>query len=547
MDSTRTQVLVVGAGIAGAATSMFLADRGIDALVVERHPGTSLHPKAGGQNPRTMELLRTAGVAEEVLAANPFSAGDAFQITIATSARGAVLKQIAAGDETRPWDALSPLPMGLATQVQMEPIMLGRARELGARVRFDTELVSFEQDTLGVTARLVHRPTGTLSQVRADYLLAADGHRSPIRERLGIGRHGWGNLSHHAGIVFDTEPARLADLAGSLYYLQNPEFTGVFGSTHVPGRFIFTVEYDPARGESIDDFTPERCTALIRLGLDDPDLKPDLRSVQAWEMAARVADTFRAGRVFLAGDAARVMPPTGGLGGNTAIADGFDLAWKLAAVLRDQAGPGLLGSYDAERRPVAELVVAESLANYVDRMAPQLRTAALPEPLGYMEVVFGIRQRSEAVLVDDEDQAPVEDPRRPSGRPGFRAPHVPLRQGGTSVSTVDFFGRDWVLLTGTEGGVWHQAAKHVADRLGIVVRTVGLGPGLTDPDDRLVRAYGIGHGGASLVRPDGVVAWRTDFEVADAAGTLQTVLSRLLARVPSWPQGIGAVPAGTAR
>ena len=343
MDSTRTQVLIVGAGLAGTATATHLADRGITPLVIERNPETSLHPKA-----------------DEALAA------------------------------------------GLA------PIGLDRARELGARVRFDTELVSFEQDTLGVTARLAHRPTGTLSQVRADYLIAADGHHSPV---------------------------------------------------------------------------------------------------------SIASDTFRNGRVFLVGDAARVTPPTGEPDGGTAIADGFDLAWKLAAVLRNQAGPGLLDSYDAERRPVA----------------PESR-------------VFGSRLRSAAVLIDDEDPTLTEDPRRPSGRPGFRAPHVPLRQGGSTVSTVDFFGRDWVLLTGTEGGVWHEAAKHVADRLGIIVRTVGLGPGLTDPDDRLVSVYGIGHGGASLVRPDGVVAWRTDFEVADAAGTLQTVLTRLLARVPTV-----AVPAGTAR
>ncbi|MEV6602614.1 aklavinone 12-hydroxylase RdmE [Kutzneria sp. NPDC051319] len=542
MDTTRTRVLVVGAGLAGAATSMFLADRGIESLVVERHPGTSLHPKASGQNPRTMELLRTAGVVEQTLAANPFTGGGAFEIKIAASARGPVFRTIVAGDDSRLWDSLSPLPMGMATQVQMEPIMLGRAKELGTRVRFDTELVSFEQDTLGVTARLVHRPTGTLSQVRADYLVAADGHRSPIRERLGIGRHGWGSLSHHAGVVFDTDADRLADITGSLYYLQHPEFTGVFGSTDVPGRFIFAVEYDPARGESIDDFTPERCTSLIRLGLDDPSLKVELRTVQAWEMAARVADTFRSGRVFLAGDAAKVTPPTGGLGGNTAIGDGFDVAWKLAAVLNGQAGPGLLDSYDEERRAVAELVVAESLANYVDRLAPQLRGEAVPEPVGYMEVVFGIRQRSEAVLIDDEDPVLVEDPLKPSGRPGFRAPHVTLTRDGAEVSTVDFFGRDWVLLTGAEGGVWHEAAKHVADRLGIAVRTVGLGPDLTDPEDRLVEAYGIGNGGASLVRPDGVVAWRTDFEVADAAGTLQTVLSRLLDRAP-----VDAVPAGTAR
>ncbi|MFC0438952.1 aklavinone 12-hydroxylase RdmE [Kutzneria buriramensis] len=537
MDTTRVRVLVVGAGLAGAATSMFLTDRGIDTLVVERHPGTSLHPKAAGQHPRTMELLRTAGVADRV---NTAASAD-FEIKIVTSARGAVLKTITTADDPQPWNALSPLTMGMATQVQLEPIMLDRARENGARVRFDTELVSFDQDTLGVTARLVHRPTGTISQVRADYLVAADGHRSPIREQLGIGRHGWGSLSSHAGILFDADPERLADVTGSLYYLRNPEFTGVFTSTHIPGRFIFTVEYDPARGQSIDDFTPERCAELIRLGLDDPGLPLRLQTVQAWEMAARVADTFRSGRVFLAGDAAKVTPPTGGLGGNTAVADGFDIAWKLAAVLGGQAGPGLLDSYDPERRAFAEAVVAESLANYVDRMAPHLRSDAVPKPVGYLDLVFGFRQRSEAVVIDDEDPAPTENPLEPTGRPGFRAPHVPLLRDGAEVSTVDFFGRDWVLLTGTEGGVWHEAAKHVADRLGIAVRTVGLGPDLTDPADRLVRAYGIGHGGASLVRPDGVVAWRTDFDVADAAGTLQNVLSRLLDRAP-----VAAVPAGTA-
>ena len=540
MDTTRVQVLVVGAGLAGAASAMFLADRGIRTLVVERHPGTSLHPKAGGQHPRTMELLRTAGVADQIYAASP--SDGRLEIKIATSARGRVLKTIVAGDDQQAWGSLSPLTMGMATQVQVEPIMLDAAREHGALVRFDTELVSFEQDTLGVTAQLVHRPTGTTSQVRADYLIAADGHRSPIRERLGIARHGWGSLSHHAGIVFDADPERLADIAGSLYYLQHPDFTGVFAMTHVPGRHIFAVEYDPARGQSIEDFTPERCVELIRLGLDDPELAVSLRSVQAWEMAARVADTFSSGRVFLAGDAAKVTPPTGGLGGNTAIGDGFDLAWKLAAVLTDQAGPALLDSYDSERRNVAELVVAESLANYVDRMAPHLRGDAVPKPVGYLEVVFGVRQQSWAVLIDDDDPALVEDPLKPSGRPGFRAPHVPLLRDGVEVSTVDFFGRDWVLVTGAEGGVWHEAAKHVADRLGIVVRTVGLGPGLTDPEDRLVQAYGIGYGGASLVRPDGVVAWRTDFEVADAAGTLQTVLTKLLARVPSV-----AAPAGTVR
>ena len=154
------------------------------------------------------------------------------------------------------------------------------------------------------------------------------------------------------------------------------------------------------------------------------------------------------------------------------VEDAFDLAWKLAAVLIGQAGPGLLDSYELEQRPAVEA----------------------------------------------------------DGRPGSRAPHVWLYRHGAKVSTVDFIGTDWVLFTGAEGGIWHEAAKHVAERLGIEMTTVGLGPDLTDADGRFVQRYGIGHGGASLVRPDGVVAWRTAFEVDDAAGTLHGVLSRLLDR-----------------
>ncbi|GAA0598466.1 FAD-dependent monooxygenase [Kutzneria viridogrisea] len=522
-----TQVLVVGTGLAGLSATMFLAQRGIDVLAVDKHPGTSVHPRAAGQNPRTMELLRLAGVHEQVLAAGA-SAGP-LQIKIARSARGEVLHTIVHGDEAELMSPLSPMPMAMASQVSVEPIMLAKAREHGADVRYETELVSFEQDADGVSARLLHRPTGRVEQVRADYLVAADGPRSSIREALGIARHGKGSLCHHAGMIFDSEGPELADLTG-LYYLQHPEFTGAFGRTDLPNRFVFTVEYDPSAGESIVDFTPRRCTELIRAGLDAPDLEPELVTVLSWEMAALVAERFRDGRVFLAGDAAKVTPPTGGMGGNTAIGDGYDLAWKLAAVLRGEAGPGLLDSYEPERRRVADLVVAESLHNYVARMAPQLRDESIPESVGWAEVMFGVRHRSPAVLAADEDPAPVEDPLNPSGRPGFRAPHVRLLRNGTELSTVDLFGRGWVLLTGEEGGVWHEAAKHVADRLGIALTAHGLGPDLVDPEGGLALRYGIRNGGASLVRPDGVIAWRADYEVADATGALHQALCSLLDR-----------------
>lgn len=527
----QTEVLVVGAGLAGLSTAMFLAQRGIDVLVVERHPNTSLHPRATGQHPRTMELFRVAGIDQAVLDAG-YGLDKGLAIRIAESLHGPVLHTVIENLNEHDTSAISPAPWGMATQDVVEPIMRARAEKFGAQIRFSTELVAFEQDADGVSARLLNRWTEQLCTVRAAYLVAADGHRSPVRERLGITRPGAGTLGNLVGVLFEAELRQpVEDGAAVVYHLRNPEFTGVFAGTPVQDRYIFGCEYHPELGESLTDFTHDRLVGLIRVALDDPDLEPHILGVQAWEMAARVAERFRAGRVFLAGDAAKVTPPTGGLGGNTAVGDGFDLAWKLAAVLRGEAGPGLLDSYAEERRPFAEQVVNRSLHNARERAFPRLDIGGLPEPLDYYPLVFGLRNRSNAVLIDDDDPALTEDPYRPSGRPGFRAPHVRLACEGDEVSTVDLFGESWVLLTADAGSAWPAAAIEVAEELGISVVPYGLGPDMVEVSaGELAARYGIGERGASLVRPDGVVAWRCDHLADDPEGELRADLTRLLDR-----------------
>lgn len=522
MQAERTSVLVAGAGLAGCSTALFLADRGIDVLLVERHPGTSIHPRATGQFPRTMELLRVGGVADKVMAAS-YGLGSGLTIKIAESVRGKVFQTILRGIEDVDTSLISPAPWGMASQDLVEPILLERAVELGARARFATELVSFQQDGHGVTARLLDVASGRLSTVRANYLIAADGHRSPIREQLGIPRHGKGPLSHAVGVLFDADLSEHIDEDSvALYYLKNPAFTGVFINTSTPDRHLMSFDYRPDRGESVADFTDARVTELIRIGLDDPTLNPDIKAVQAWELAASVADRFADGRVFLVGDAAKVTPPTGGMGGNTAIGDGYDIAWKLADVLTGVAGPGLLDSYQSERGPYAEQVVIRSLHNAKERLLPTLDLSDIPEPLDHLGLSFGFRCRSAAVLADDDDPALTEDPTNPTGRPGFRAPHVSIVVGDTGMSTVDLFGSGWVLLA---GDVEWQGA--VVD---LPVRCYRLGADLSEPTGRLAAAYGIGAFGASLIRPDGVVAWRADTLPTDPAGTLTSVLDRVLAR-----------------
>ncbi|MFI9010031.1 aklavinone 12-hydroxylase RdmE [Actinosynnema sp. NPDC053489] len=511
MGDRRVRVLVVGAGLSGLTAALFLAREGVEVLVVSKHRGTSPHPKATGQTHRTMEVLRRGGVAEEVLAGSAGLDGG-LVIKVAESLRGRVFHTIVHEDET--WDSpLSPERPGLASQDHVEPVLLRRARELGAEVLFETELVSLAQDEEGVTARL--RSAGGEQVVRADYVVGADGHRGVVRELVGIARRGPGSLSHHIGVVFEADlTTRIAPDKITLYYLRNPAFTGAFVATNTPRRNVFTVEYDQAR-ESVADYPPRRCVELLRIATDVPDLEPDVLEVTAWEMGAWVSDRFRAGRVFLVGDAAKVTPPTGGLGGNTAIGDGYDVAWKLAAVLRGEAGEGLLDSYEAERRPYAELVVAGSYANYVQRFAPQLAGPDVPAEVDPMHLTLGYRCRSNAVLIEDDDPALMEDPAEASARPGFRAPHVIVEHEGRRVSTLDLFGR-WTLLT--LDPLWRSATVpnlHV--------------PTITDPTNAFADRYRLTPTGAALVRPDGVIAWRTTTHPRTTPTTaLTTTLHHLL-------------------
>ncbi|MFJ6671954.1 aklavinone 12-hydroxylase RdmE [Actinosynnema sp. NPDC091369] len=491
MGEIRTRVLVVGAGLSGLSAALFLAQRGVPVLGISKHRGTSPHPKATGQTHRTMELLRRGGAADEVLAGEA-GLGGGLVIKVAESLRGRVFHTIVHEDDE--WDAtLSPERPALASQDHVEPVLLRRARELGAEVRFETELLSLAQDADGVTARV--RAADGEHTVRADYVIGADGHRGVVREFVGIERRGPGELSRHIGVVFDADlTAHIAPDKLTLYYLQNPAFTGAFVATNTARRNVFTIEYDPAR-ESAADYPPQRCLELLRIATDAPDLEPEILEITAWEMGAWVSDRFRAGRVFLVGDAAKVTPPTGGLGGNTAIGDGFDLAWKLAEVLRGEAGEGLLDSYEAERRPYAQLVVDGSFANYVQRFAPHLAGPDVPAEVDPLHLTLGYRCRSDAVLITDPDPAPTEDPAQPSGRPGFRAPHVPVHLDGREVSTLDLF-TTWTLVTLNPS--WRTATVP-----GLHV------PAITDPTGTLATRYAIGSTGATLVRPDGVIAWQT--------------------------------------
>jgi hypothetical protein len=222
--------------------------------------------------------------------------------------------------------------------------------------------------------------------------------------------------------------------------------------------------------------------------------------------------------VHLIGDAVRVMPPTGGFGGNTAILDGYHLAWKLAMVVKGEAGEALLDSHDPERRPYADVLVEEQYSAYVQRMRPDLADDTLAPPVDPVSTLFfGYRHLSEAVLLEPtDDGAVMENPEHPTGRPGSRAPNVQLRHNGAALSTRDLFGTHFVLLTSSQADKWTVEG----------VQTHRIGVDYDDVAGTFEQKYGLTQEGAALVRPDGVVAWRSTDGTGDATAALRKVLSR---------------------
>lgn len=532
----RTRVLVVGGGVAGLATSLFLAWHGVAAVLVERRPGTSVHPRAWGWYPRTLELLRTVGIEDDVLRESAGFVGHTLNATV-ESLLGRTLRETTIPEGEDVGDVSPVARIVSLSQDRLEPIMLRRARELGVDVRFATELVDLAEhgdEGGGVTARLRDVGTGATTTLAADYVVAADGAHSALRERLGIARHGRGALRHQASILFR------ADLEGPLggrrfaiCQVKNDEVDGVLGHDDSLRQGTLIVTYDPARGESADDITTERATELVHAAIGDPDLPVEIRSVLPWEMAALVAERFAAGRVFLVGDAAHVVPPVGGYGANTGVHDAHNLAWKLAATLSGQAGPQLLDTYEQERLPVARYVVEQAGTRLAVRagFASDEQRAALADTL---TVTFGYRYDSSAVVPDDPDRGGTPfavPPRDLDGRPGTRAPHLPVRRSGSAISLLDLYGGRPVLVAGPDGGEWTAAAAEAAAERGIGLEVHRAGTDFTETGRSFAAAHDITGSGAVLVRPDGFVAWRArSLPAAGAAATVGAALDRMLAR-----------------
>jgi hypothetical protein len=399
----------------------------------------------------------------------------------------------------------------------LEPILRERALELGATVRNRMEAVALDPDDDGVTVTLRDLDSGDERKVRTRYVVAADGNRSPMRARLGIGMRGHRQLSRSITIYFRADCAELLrDRNQGVIYVHNPQLRGFFRLDRTGGNgflVINTVGDDVTQDSAIDvqsGLTEERTLALLRAAIG-ADMPMDIVDVANWQAEATCAERLREGRVFLAGDAAHVVPPNGGFGGNTGIQDAHNLAWKLAAVVKGEAGPALLDTYEAERLPLCELTVQQAYTRYATRVVPERGTDGVEPPVPDIELEIGLVMRSAAILREEDDDGALHlAPAAVGGRPGTRAPHVTLADGR---STLDLFGSQFVVLRPAGEGVddWAPpgAASHVIDA------------------EPFAEAYGLAAGGATLVRPDGVIAWRSRAPVGrdDIARALATALA----------------------
>lgn len=539
MRELDVPVLIVGGGPVGLSASLLLSRHGVRSLLVERHPWTSVHPKARALNVRTLELLRVWGLEATVRGAEP-ALDRPLDVVWAPTLTAAETRRTPYGGAGERLDGVSPTTSAACAQHKLEPILLDAARAAGpGELRFGQELTALAQHQTGVDATIVDQVSGQEMTVRAAYVIAADGSRSPVRSMLGIGMVGPGVLAHRVGIYFRADLREVGMTRPAVLYWVSPRDApaGVIGAVNLADLWAYVIPFRPEDGERIEDFTAERCVDLVRAACGLGDLEVEVLSVLPWQMAAATAERFCDHRVFLAGDAAHLIPPAGGQAMNFGIQDVHNLTWKLAGHLGGWAGAALLGTYESERRPVAAAVttdVSRSVAAGSGRR---------PEQFSNLGSVLGSCYDSLAVVPDGSEPPAVANPvidYVPNARPGSRAPHIWLWRGDQRVSTLDLFDTGFVLLAGPAGQAWCAAAEKAARPLGMPLNCYVVGPDgqLADRTEGWPGLYGVRPDGAVLVRPDGYVAWRAESAGSDPEARLTSVLRRVLSLDPHPSAGL---------
>ena len=582
MADISTDVLVIGTGPAGSATAALLASYGVEVMVINRYRWLSNTPRAHITNQRTMEVLRDLGhevEAEAMMHAAPqhLMGENVFCESLAGEELGRMKSWGTSPLSKAEHLMSSPCEMNDLPQTFMEPILFKTACSRGAQARMSTEYVSHEQDEGGVTTTCRDRLTGKTFTVRSKYLVGADGGNSMVAEHLGLPFEGKMGVGGSMNILFKADLSRyVAHRPSVLYWVMQPGADvggigmGLVRMVRPWNEWLIVWGYDINQPAPVVDAA--MATQVARQLVGDPELEIDLISANTWTVNNCFATHMQKGRVFIMGDAAHRHPPSNGLGSNTSIQDGYNLAWKLAAVIKGHATPKLLDSYSTERAPIARQIVTranQSIAEFgpifealgmdggVDHdkiqrsmaarcdatPAAEAQREALRKAIEFKKYEFdchGVemnqRYTSGAVVTDGQQppnpNADMELHYQPTTYPGARLPHVWLfDRNGAKHSTLDLTGKgQFTLITGIGGEPWIAAAETLSQSLNLPIRIVKIGPrcAIEDHGGDWARAREIRDAGCLLVRPDQHVAWRADTLTADPQADLTRVLHAIL-------------------
>lgn len=579
----ETDVLIVGSGPAGSSSAALLSSYGIRNIMINRHGWLADTPRAHITNQRTMGVLRDLGVEEEAVSVSSVQhqmANCVFCYSLAGEEFGRLLAWGNHPQRRADYELSSPTEMCDIPQTYMEPILFKAAGARGTSIRMNTIFRSLTQDADGVTATVTDRTSGDDYQIRAKYLIGADGARSDVAKAIDLPMEGKTGLSASTNVIFEADLTRyVAHRPSVLYWLLQPgSNVGAIGASVLRMVRPWT-EWQSIWGVDLDkvetNITKEEAEATLRQLIGDPDIPIRVKSTAVWTVNNMYARDYAVGRVFCMGDAVHRHPPLNGLGSNTCIQDAFNLCWKLAMVLKGQAAPSLLDSYSIERQPVGQQIVTranKSAEDYPplfdaigilgsddpDALRQRIEDRKAPTPEGKARrrrihaavqqknyefnthgVEMGQRYRNSPAIVTDGQPEPdyTRDPElyyHPTTWPGARLPHVWVERDGARVSTLDLCGHgQFTLLTGIGGEAWHEAARATAAAYGIELPCLTIGPSGSDAMDIFgdwFRAAEIEEDGAILVRPDHHVAWRAPSTRATATEDLKAVMGRILGR-----------------
>jgi putative polyketide hydroxylase len=545
-------VLISGSGPVGLLTSILLSRQGIRNVVVEKREKINTLPRARGITARSVEILNSLGLQKELEEISLPPLWTRYVVYLQKLAGDVIGKMEAsafAPDEVN--RRFTPVTNRVAAQDRIDPMLYEAA--IGypeAQVRFNHEVIGYVEDSDGINTT-VRKQNGTIARIRSQYLVAADGGRSPLRALASIGEKGRANLRSFINNHIRADFSRFTQgREGGLIWTLEPGVEGLFQMLDGKQAWAVQVQYDPQTFEH-DTWTEEHAIAHIRAMIGDPaanDVTIEILKTYAYTLSIMVSDTLRKGRLLLTGDAAHQVPPYGGFGLNTGIQSAHNLAWKLGAVLRREAPDALLDTYDTERREVAFRVCefGKQNAGYLEQLMAAMRNASSVEEKSaivrsskqygnWWGLDLGVHYEAKGAFVPDDVPVPaVENPVIdfvPHAKPGHRAPHFWAKLDGDRVSSIYLCHERFVLFAGPAGKPWVDAARDSRASLTpkITAYLVSDEGDLASEVD-FCSLYGIGPGGAVLIRPDGHVAFRAASLQGDPVTILGEALNSVLCR-----------------